>query len=147
MPTYATNKRARFDYDILDTTEAGLVLTGPEVKSIRMQSVKLLGAFVTFHDNNALLTNLHISKYAKASTIQNYDPDRSRKLLLKKKEIDYLRGRAHEQGLTIIPLSLYTKGPLIKLEIGVARGRKKFDKREKIKKRDIARDMAREKKF
>ncbi len=146
MPTYAVNKRARFDYEILDTTEAGLVLSGVEVKSIRTGSIKLLGAFVTFHDNTALLTNLHIPKYAKASTIQSYNPDRSRKLLLKKKEIDKLRGKSQEQGLTIVPLSLYTKGPLIKLEIGVARGLKKYDKRDKLKKRDIKRDMMRERK-
>ena len=140
---YSTNKRARFDYDILDTYEAGLVLSGPEVKSIRTQSVKLAGSFVTFHGDDANLINLHIPKYQKASTLNNYNPDRSRRLLLRKKEIDYLRGKAQENSLTIIPLSLYTKGPFIKVEIGVARGKKKYDKREKIKRRDIEREMRR----
>lgn len=143
MPVFSTNKRARFDYDILETVEAGLVLTGPEVKSIRNKSVKLTGSFVTFHGDDATLINVHIPKYSKASSVVSYNPDRTRRLLLRKKEIDYLRGKASEQGLTVIPLSLYTKGPLIKVEIGIARGRKKYDKREKLKQRDIKREMQR----
>ena len=146
MPTYVTNKRARFDYDILDTYEAGLVLSGPEVKSIRGGSVKLAGAFVTFHGNNAYLINLHVPRYKPAANLKDYNPERSRALLLKTKEINYLRGKSQEQGLTIIPLALYTKGRHIKVEIGVARGKKKYDKREKIKKRDMKRDLARERK-
>lgn len=143
MPTYATNKRARFDYDILDTVEAGLVLTGGEVKSIRNGAARLAGSFVTFHGDGAYLINFHIAKYAKAAPSMPHDPDRSKKLLLKKKQTDFLRGKAQEQGLTIIPLSVYTRGSRIKVEIGVARGKKKYDKREKIKRRDIERDMRR----
>lgn len=143
MPTYAVNKRARFDYDILDTLEAGLVLTGGEVKSIRTGSVRLLGAFVTFHGNSAYLINFHIPKYKKAGESHFHESERSRKLLLKKKQIDYLRGKGQEAGLTIIPLSVYTRGSKIKVEVGVARGKKKYDKREKIKKRDIEREVAR----
>ena len=144
MPTYAVNKRAKFDYEILDTVEAGLVLTGGEGKSIRTGSIKLLGSFVTFHGNSAYLINFHIPKYKKAGESHFHETERSRKLLLKKKQIDYLRGKSQEQGLTIIPLSVYTRGSRIKVEIGVARGRKQYDKKEKLKQRDIERDMARE---
>lgn len=143
MPTYATNKRARFDYEILDTVEAGLVLTGGEVKSIRDGSVRLTGSFVTFHGNDAFLINCHISRFKKAGPSIPHDPDRSKKLLLKKKQIDYLRGKTQEEGLTIVPLSVYTRGSRIKVEVGIARGKKKYDKREKLKKRDIEREMAR----
>lgn len=146
MPTYAVNKRARFDYEILDTVEAGLVLTGGEVKSIRSGSVRLSGAFVTFHNNDAFLMNFHIPRYAKSASVVRHDPERSKKLLLREKQIDYLRGKSQEQGLTIIPLSVYTHKSRIKVEVAVARGKKRYDKREKIRKRDLNRDMARERK-
>ncbi len=146
MPVYAINRRARFDYEILDTIEAGVVLTGGEVKAVRNGSVRLAGSFVTFHGNDAFLLNMHIAKYKKAGPSLPHDPDRSKKLLLKKKQIDYLRGKSQEEGLTIVPLSVYTRGSRVKVEIGIARGKKKYDKREKIKRRDIARDIAREKK-
>lgn len=143
MPVYSTNKRARFDYDILATYEAGLVLTGQEVKSIRNGQAKLVGAFVTFHGNEAMLTNVHIPRYRHAGPLPDYQPDKSRKLLLAKREINYLRGQSGEAGLTIIPMTLYTKGRYIKVEIGVARGKKKYDKREAIKKRELKREMQR----
>jgi SsrA-binding protein len=143
MPIYSTNKRASFDYTILKTYEAGLVLTGQEVKSVRAGHAKLAGAFVTFHGANALLTNAHIPKYSHTGTLPDYDPTHSRKLLLSKKEIDSLRGKSGEAGLTIIPLSLYTKGRYIKVEIGVAKGKKTYDKRETIKKREVKREMQR----
>jgi SsrA-binding protein len=143
MPEYAKNKRARYDYEILETYEAGLVLTGQEVKSIRNGFARLDGAFVTFHGDSANLTNLHISKYRYASPKEEYIPDHTRRLLLKKREIDYVRGKSLEAGLTIIPLSLYTKGRHIKVEIGVAKGKKEFDKRETIKKRDTNREIKR----
>lgn len=146
MPVYAINKRARFDYEILDTTEAGLVLTGGEVKSIREKSVRLTGSFVTFHGNGAFLINFHIPRYKKSDPSIPHDSERSKKLLLKKKQIDFLRGKSQEQGLTIIPLSVYTQKSRIKVEVGVARGKKKYNKREKIRKRDLDRDDAREKK-
>lgn len=143
MPSFATNKRARFDYEILETYQAGLVLTGGEVKAIRSGNVKLTGSFVTFRGDEAKVTNMHIGKYRYAGDAKPYDPTRSRTLLLKKKEIAYLRGKMTEDGLTIVPLSVYTKGSQIKMDIGVGRGKKKYDKRETIKRRDIDREMAR----
>ncbi|PIT86797.1 MAG: SsrA-binding protein [Candidatus Magasanikbacteria bacterium CG10_big_fil_rev_8_21_14_0_10_43_6] len=143
MPTYATNKKARFEYDILETLEAGLVLTGQEVKSLRTKNTKLLGSFITFHNTDAFVTNLHIPTYPYAGHLPNYDPERSRKLLLKKKEIAYLRGKSAEKGLTIIPLSIYTKGRVIKLQIAIVRGKKLHDKRRTIKDRDQKRESRR----
>ena len=143
MPVYATNKKARFDYEILDTLEAGLVLTGQEVKSIRSGQAKLTGGFITFHADDAFLINVHVPRYKHAGALLDYKPDRSRKLLLKKKEIDYLRGKIQERGLTVVPLSFYTKGPHIKVEIGLGRGKKKYDKRVAIKKRDLEREIKR----
>lgn len=142
MDVYSTNKKARYDYEILETVEAGLVLSGGETKSVRAGQAKLSGAFVTFHGNDAFLLNAHIAKYTHA-TDPAYQPERSRKLLLSKREINYLRGKSEELGLTIIPLSLYTKGRYIKVEIGVARGKKAYDKREAAKKRDVEREMRR----
>lgn len=141
--TYSYNKKAQFDYEILDKFEAGLVLTGPEVKAARGGHVSLKGGFITFHGNQPFLTNVHISKYKFAGQLKNYDPERSRKLLLRPKEINYLKGKTQEKGLTIIPLSMYNKGRLIKLEIAVVRGKKKYDKREAIKKREIDREVGR----
>ena len=146
MPTYAINKRAAFDYEILEKLEAGLVLTGQEVKSIRAGHGKLTGSFVTFHGSEARLTNFHLPPYRYASHLEGYDPEQSRRVLLKKKQIDYLRGRAEADGLTIVPLSLYTSGRKIKMAIGLAKGKKKYDKREAIKKREIQKEMDRGKK-
>lgn len=147
MSAYATNKKARFDYDILDTIEAGLVLTGQEVKSVRAGQAKLAGGFITFHNDAAWLTNIHIPKYKHASALPDYRSDHSRKLLLRKKQIDYLRGKTQEKGLTIVPLSLYTKGPLIKVEIGLARGKKRYDKRLVLRERELKREMAKKMKW
>jgi SsrA-binding protein len=97
----------------------------------------------SFHGNEAWLINVHIPKYKFAGNLKNYEPERSRKLLLKKSEITYLRGKAEEKGLTVIPLSLYNKGRHLKLEMAVVRGKKKFDKRETIKKREVNKEMAR----
>ena len=142
MPTYSINKKARFDYEILEAMEAGLVLAGHEVKSVRQGNMNLKNAFVTFHGTDALLTNAHIGKYKFAGNIAHYEPERSRKLLLARKQIDYLRGKSLEAGLTIEPLSVYTKGPNIKIEISVAKGKKKYDKREAIKRREVKRHLA-----
>lgn len=144
MPSYATNKKARFDYEILETLQAGLVLSGMEVKSIRNGHISLKGAFITFHNNDAYLTNAHISKYKYTGKAPDYDPEQSRKVLLKKKEINQLRGKMQEEGLTIVPLSIYNKGRRIKMEIAVCRGKKKYDKREAIKKRDARKEIARD---
>ena len=141
MPTLAINKRARYDYEILDTFEAGLVLYGYEVKSIKTGQISLKGAFVTIKQGELFLTNSHVPLYKKASTITDYDPDRPRKLLVKSAEIKRLLGKKQEQGLTFVPLKLYTKRSLIKLKFALARGKKKHDKREAIKKRDLDRKI------
>jgi len=143
MPVLAVNKRANFDYDIKETYEAGLVLLGHEVKSVKTGHVSLKGGYVTFKKHagknlpEAYLTNAHIPLYKHAGKISNYEPTRPRKLLLKKKEITYLIGKKDEQGLTLVPLKIYTKRSFVKLEFGVGKGRKKFDKREVIKKREF----------
>ncbi len=139
----ATNKKALFDYTLLEKMEAGLVLTGPEVKSVRAGQISLKGAFITFHDNNAFLTGAHISRYQPAGKQLEYDPERSRRLVLHKREILYLQGKSQEKGLTIIPISVYTKNRFLKLQIAVAKGKKVFDKRETIKKRDTEKEMRR----
>ncbi len=143
MPRIVTNKRARFDYEILETFEAGLVLTGQEVKSARLGNVKLTGSYVTIGHNGARLLNARISPYPFAGHLEGYEPEQSRQLLLKAKQIDYLREKSATEGLTIVPVSLYTKGRHLKLEIGLARGKKKYDKRASIKKREIDREIAR----
>lgn len=141
MPILASNKRANFDYKILETLGAGLVLTGAEVKSIRAGQIHLKDAFITIKDSEMYLTNAHIASYPQAYKNNPIDPTRPRKLLLKKSEISRLIGLKSRQGLTIIPLKVYTKQHLIKLEIGVGQGRKKVDKREMLKKRDIEKEM------
>lgn len=143
MPTLAKNKKVYFDYEVLEELEAGIVLAGHEVKSIRKGSAKLVGAYVTFSGGQAYVLNMNVPKYAYAGSIKEYDPTQSRKLLLHRKELNYLQGKSQEKGLTIIPLSVYTKGAKIKLSLGICRGKKTYDKREKIKKRDIKRDTAR----
>ncbi|MBI5022723.1 MAG: SsrA-binding protein SmpB [Candidatus Magasanikbacteria bacterium] len=143
MPNLALNKRATFDYDILETMEAGLVLTGAEVKAVRDGQVSLKAAYITLSKGEPWLINAHISPYKKAGQMKGYEPTQNRKLLLKKSEINRLTGQKDQGGLTIIPLKLYTKHHRIKLQIGLGRGRKKFDKREMIKKRDINREVKR----
>ncbi len=147
MPVLAVNKRANFDYEIQETYEAGLVLLGHEVKSVKTGHVSLKGSYVTLKKNSgkslpeAYLTNAHIPLYKHAAKNLSYEPTRPRKLLLKKKEIAYLIGKKDEQGLTLVPLKIYTKRSFIKLEFGVGKGRKKFDKREVIKKRELDRNL------
>ncbi len=141
MSAIASNDRAKYDYEILDTVEAGLVLTGQEVKSAKTGHMKLRGAHVTFHNNEAFLLNAHIAKYSKAGPLPGYDPEHSRKLLLRKPELSKLRGKLEEQGLTIVPLRAYLKRGRIKIEIAIGRGRKQFEKREVIKKRDLDRQV------
>jgi SsrA-binding protein len=141
--TIATNKKARFDYEILENLEAGLVLTGQEVKSAKQGQVSLKGSYVTIHENEAFLLNAHISKYKPAGPLPEYNPTHSRKLLLQKKEIDRLRGKIQEQGLTAMPLSMYISKSRVKVEIGLGRGKKKHQKKEAIKKRDTQREIQR----
>lgn len=143
MPTLAKNAKARFDYEILETYEAGLKLLGHEVKSVRNGHMKLAGAFVHVRNNKAILVGANISPYPQAGPLPDYDPMHTRELLLSKKELNILRGKTDEDGLTIVPLSVYTKGPYIKMELGLGRGKKHYDKRETIKKRDLDRAMRR----
>ncbi len=135
----AKNKQAYFDYEILDTFEAGLVLSGPEVKSIKTGHLNLKGSYINIQDDRyAYLVNAHISAYQPAVNQQrNYNPYQQRQLLLHRKELKYLYGKSKEAGITIVPLEVYLAHGLIKLKIGVARGKKKHDKREAIKKRDF----------
>lgn len=141
MTTLSENRRARFDYDILDTYEAGLALFGHEVKSVKAGQMSLSGAFVTFHRGEAYLTNAHISPYRHAGPLPDYNPTRSRRLLLHAKELRSLTGQAQDKGLTIVPLRVYTKGRYVKVAVALARGRKQYDKREAIKRRDVAREI------
>lgn len=143
MSVLALNKKGRFDYDILETYEAGLKLTGAEVKSAKKGRVNLKGSYVTIHDGQAQIINMHIAAYDKAGTQAGYDAYRTRRLLLKKSEIDRLLGKKQEQGLTLVPLRLYTKKNLVKLEFGLGRGRKKHDKRQVIKDRETKRQLKR----
>ncbi len=139
------NKKAYYDYKISDTYEAGLVLSGPEVKSIKKGSVDLKGAYISIDENmEAWLEKIYISPYKPARAIQKkYNPHQSRKLLLNKKQLRFLVGKQKEKGISILPLKIYIKNRLIKLEIGVGAGKKKFDKREDIKKRDFERKKKR----
>ncbi|MFA7319417.1 MAG: SsrA-binding protein SmpB [Parcubacteria group bacterium] len=143
MTTYATNKRAHFDYTILENYEAGLELLGMEVKSIKTKHVSLKESFVTIHDNELYLTNAHIPLYIHAGRVPSYNPTRPRRLLVKKSEIKRLIGAIRAKGLTLVPIKLYTKRRLIKLSFGLGKGKKEIDKREKIKKREDNRDMSR----
>ncbi len=141
MATLAVNKRARYDYEILDTFEGGLVLTGPEVKSAKNGRMQLKGAFVHIRDGEAWLVNSFIAKYGPAGAQPNYDPNRNRKILLHKRQINKLIGKSKAEGLTLVPLKVYTKRDLIKIEIGIGKGKKAHDKREAIKKRDVDRQI------
>lgn len=130
------NKQARFDYHITETYEAGLVLTGSEVKSLRLKSIQFKDSYISFKGNEAYLQNAHISEY-KASSYNNHVPERLRKLLLNRQELNKIFGAIKEKGLTCVPLKIYFKDGRVKLEIGLAKGKKLHDKREAIKKRDI----------
>jgi SsrA-binding protein len=144
MTILAFNKRANFDYEISDKYEAGLVLTGQEVKSVKMGHISLKESFVTAKGTELYLTNAHITPYKHAGELKNYEPTQARKLLLKKSEIKHLLGKVKVQGLTLVPIRVYTKRRLLKLEFGVGKGKKKYDKREVISKREVERNMKRE---
>ena len=133
------NKKAYFDYFIEEELEAGIALKGTEIKSIRKGSIDLKDSFVTIKNNEAFITNMYIAKYEEGN-IFNHDERRSRKLLLHKKEIKKLKENISVEGKTIVPLKLYIKHGLVKVLIGVAKGKKLYDKRESIKKRDLERE-------
>lgn len=141
MPHIAKNERAIHDYQILERFEAGIVLSGAEVKAVRLGMVTLKGSFAHFRDSELYLDHMHISPYPPAGSRMPYDPRQPRKLLLKKKEIQRLIGKLQEKGLTVIPLGIYTKATRIKVELGLGRGKKQYEKREIIKKRDIEKQI------
>lgn len=136
------NKKAWFNFEILEKFEAGMVLTGSEVKSIREGAINLKDSYVSFANGEAFLQNAHISEY-KASSYNNHHPERLRKLLLHRDEINKIMGRVQEKSLSCVPLKVYFKDGRIKVEIGLARGKKQHDKRESIKNKDSARELAR----
>ena len=140
--TIALNRRARFDYEILERFEAGIVLTGSEIKSVREHRVQLQGAYARMRDGELWLQDVHIAQYKNAG-YANHDPVRDRKLLLHKKELARLEEMTTEKGLTIVPLAMYIKRGKAKVELGVVRGLKKYDKRDKVKEREQNREMAR----
>lgn len=136
---YANNPKVGFDYEILETLEAGIVLKGYEVKSVKTGKVSIKGSYVKILNEEPFLIGATISPYQSANTPDDYDPQSSRKLLLSKKQIAVLVGTSQAHGLTLVPLKLYDKKGLIKLLIGIARGKKKYDKRDSLKKKDSAR--------
>ena len=143
MTTYIQNRKARFDFDILETVEAGLVLFGFEAKSIRTGKVKLEGSYVIIRGDEAFLVGATISPYQAPNTPKSYETDRPRKLLLSRKQIAELKRQSETDRLTIVPIKLYNNNRHIKLEIGVARGKKKHDKRNDLKDKTAKRDAQR----
>ena len=142
MPVFAENRKAYFNYEILEKFQAGLVLTGPEVKSVRLGRIQLAGSFCRFRGQELFLSGATISPYQPKNTRPGYDPARFRKLLLRKTELKELLGKVKERGLTLLPLRVYsTDAGKIKVEIALAKGKKKWDKRAAIRKREIAREI------
>lgn len=135
----ASNKKARHDYHVLETFEAGIQLHGTEVKSVREGKVQLKDSYIEFKDGQAYLVGAHISPYSHGNR-ENREPERVRRLLLKKREIDRLFGRTQLKGLTVVPLAMYLKGNWIKVEIALVQGKKLFDKREAEKTRELDRE-------
>lgn len=146
MSTLAINKKASFDYELIEKYEAGLVLFGHEVKSARDGQINLSGSYISVRGTKnkqpqLYLVNASFSLYKMAKSIKDYNPSRDRQLLLHKKEINSILGKKQQVGLTLIPLKIYTNHSFIKLEFALARGKKKFDKRESIKKRELDRRL------
>ncbi len=137
------NRKARFDYEILDTYEAGIELTGTEIKSIRLGNANIKDCYGIVKNGEVFLLNMYIKEYMEGN-IFNHEETRTRKLLLHKKEIYKLRDAIERNGYTLIPLKVYFKGNLAKVELGIAKGKKNYDKREAIKERDIKRNIAKE---
>ncbi|MBB5218193.1 SsrA-binding protein SmpB [Treponema rectale] len=139
----AENRKARFNYTIEDSIECGIALEGTEVKSVKEGSVSFADSFALIENNEIWLQNFHISEYS-YSSVFNHDPDRKKKLLLHRDEIKRLRRKVEEKGFTLIPLDFYLKNGRVKVNLGVCKGKKLFDKRADIKDRDVKRDIARE---
>ncbi|MFC4411464.1 SsrA-binding protein SmpB [Chungangia koreensis] len=140
--TVAQNKKANHDYFIEETFEAGIVLQGTEIKSVRNGKVQLRDAFVRIRNNEAWISNMHISPYEQGNRF-NHDPIRSRKLLLHKRQINQLIGTIKEQGITIVPIKMYMKDGYAKVLIGIGKGKKNYDKREDLKKKEAKREVER----
>ncbi len=136
----AQNRRARHDYDVIDTVEAGIALVGPEVKSLRAGKANLSDAYAVVARGDVILKNLHISPYPHAAR-ENPDPRRDRRLLLHRREIARLAGKVAESGLTLVPLSLYWKNGRAKVELALVRGRRRYDKRQAIREREEQREL------
>jgi len=147
MKILAENKKAYFNYQILEKFEAGIVLIGQEVKSIKTGKASLRGSYVVLKNEEAYLIGANIPPYQPKNVSADYNPERSRKLLLNKSEIKHLIGKTKEKGLTLIPLKIYTKNAKIKLAFGIGKGKRKTDKREIIKKRETEREIRRTLKF
>lgn len=143
MKLLAENKKAYWNYEILEKFEAGISLLGQEVKSIKTGRINLAGSYVVLREKEVYLIGANIPPYQPKNAPADYAPERSRKLLLRKSEIKHLIGKTKEKGLTLIPLKVYTKRGKIKLEFGIAKGRRKIDKRNLIKKREAEREMRR----
>jgi SsrA-binding protein len=143
IKTVATNRKAYHDYSIQDTIEAGISLTGTEIKSVRAGRVSLAQAYVKPEENEIWLLNAHIARYEAASYL-SHDPTRPRKLLLHRKEIATLNGKIAERGFTLVPLRLYIKGRIAKVEVALAKGKRLYSKRESIKERDTERELDRQ---
>lgn len=143
MPSYASNRKAFHSYSIEDTFEAGLVLAGHEVKSVRSGQVSLNGAYVSIRNGEAYLKNAYIGKYKQAANLDGHDENRERKLLLHKNEILKLVTRLNEKGTTLVPLEIYTSKRRLKLKFAVATGKKQYDKRATIKKKETKRNIDR----
>lgn len=143
MSILLENKKVFFDYEILETFEAGLVLAGWEVKSLRRAQGSLAGSRAIIRGGEIFLVGLDIPPYQPQNMPKDFEKERTIKLLLKKKEINYLEGKLSQKGLTMVPLKLYTKGGRIKIELALVKGRKKFEKREKIKKHEAKREIER----
>lgn len=143
MKILAKNRRAHFDYEIGEKLEAGVVLSGQEVKSAKSGNVSLTGSYARVHAGQASLINATIKPYTHASGLDSYQPTRSRRLLLHKHEIRKLENRLNEKGLTLVPLEIYAKKGLVKLLLGVGRSKKQIDKRETIKRRELKKQIER----
>jgi SsrA-binding protein len=143
MSVYADNSKARFDYEILQKLTAGIELAGLEVKAVRAGKMNLRGSYVSVRGGEAFLLGAEVAPYQPNNTPSEYDAVRARKLLITKKELEELALAESTKGLTIVPLSVYNKGRFLKLDLAIARGKKKFDKRQAIKKRDTERDLKR----
>lgn len=142
MKVVAANRRAKFDYEITDTVEAGLILTGQEVKSCRLGQVNLSGSYVSFFQGKPVVKQMKISAYKQAGPLPDYSPDRDRELLMKKSERDRLESIMSEKGIALIPMEIRV-GKYVKLLLGVGRGRKTMDKRQSIKEKELKRKMRR----